>query len=108
MRIGFIVVMLAIAAPPVARADEPVGYVEGTRLLARYHCNACHTIDEPRSGPALRAIARRYASDPNASGELEAAMRNGSSGAWGASAMAAVDVPAADLTPLIEWILSLR
>jgi cytochrome c551/c552 len=56
----------------------------------------------------LRAIARRYASDPNASGELEAAMRNGSSGAWGASAMAAVDVPAADLTPLIEWILSLR
>jgi cytochrome c len=77
-------------------------------LLAKYHCDSCHAIDTARGGPALRAIAARYASDPNALAVLAASVRNGSSGVWGDAAMAAADVPDADLTPLLEWILSLR
>jgi cytochrome c551/c552 len=106
--IASFLVLSAVHAARTASADEPVGYGEGGRLLAKYHCNACHAIDEARAGPALRAIAARYASDPNALGELRASVRNGNSGVWGTGAMAAADVPESDLTPLLEWILSLR
>jgi len=54
-----------ILAAASVQADEPVGYQTGLRLMQKYHCQQCHAIDHRLSGPSLRAIAKRYASDPH-------------------------------------------
>jgi len=99
--------LIALIALQSARAEEP-GFAEGTKLAAKYNCQACHKLDKAAAGPSFRAIAKRYASDPNAQGELETNIRNGSAGAWGPTPMAGVDVPQSDLTPLVAFILSLK
>jgi len=97
---------LALAAA-TAQADEPVGYQDGLRLMQKYHCQQCHTVDKSLAGPSLRAIAKHYASDPNAREEVATNILNGSTGAWGPLPMPPVQVAKEDLRPLVDWILSL-
>jgi cytochrome c len=100
---------LVFGVSALAMADAPIRYEEGTRLMHRYHCQTCHRAYGSLQGPSFRAIARRYASDPDAVEELEMKVLNGSSGAWGTRfAMPSSEVPPADLHALIRWILSLR
>jgi cytochrome c551/c552 len=100
------VCLLVLGAVAVAAADEPISNATGTKLMAKYNCQSCHSMDNSPTGPGLRAIAKKYASDPSAIDELEASVLNGSSGAWGQNTMPPNDVPDADLKALIEWILS--
>ncbi len=101
--------VLWIAAAGSAFADEPIGFQEGTRLLTKYHCQTCHAVDSPLAGPSLHDVAKKYASDPHARGVLSESILNGSTGVWGStSPMPPTKVPAADLKPLVEWILSLN
>jgi cytochrome c len=102
--LGLAGLLASVAAP----ADEPVGFARGERLLDKYHCQQCHQPYDTRQGPSLHAIAARFADDPHAIDVLEAAILNGSSGAWGPVPMAGYPVPEKDLRPLVEWILSLR
>jgi cytochrome c len=110
MKLSAVGSLIALAAIAPAWADEPVGFAQGTKLMVKYNCQSCHSADKTLAGPSLHDIAKRYASDPNAPGELEEKVRNGSSGAWDTSAlpMPPTQVPDADLKPLVEWILSLR
>ena len=98
-----------ILAAASVQADEPVGYQTGLRLMQKYHCQQCHAIDHRLSGPSLRAIAKRYASDPHARSEVAANILNGTlGGAWGPLPMPPVRVSKDDLRPLVDWILSLK
>jgi cytochrome c len=101
------VVLVVVAAVATAQADEPVGFQRGMRLATKYNCQSCHSPDKTMAGPSFRDIAKHYASDPNARGEVSNNILNGSSGAWGDSAMPPVAVPEADLRPLVDFILSL-
>jgi cytochrome c len=102
-------IVLLISGAGAALADEPVGFDEGMKLLTKYHCQSCHAIDRPLAGPSLHDIAKKYASDPHARGVLGESILNGSSGVWGSvTPMPPTKVPAADLKPLVEWILSLN
>ena len=102
------VFLLVLGAVAVAVADEPISDAQGAQLMAKYNCQSCHTMDKSSlSGPALRDIAKKYASDPQAIGDLEASVINGSSGAWGDNAMPPNNVPDTDLRALINWILQL-
>jgi cytochrome c len=92
----------------VAHADEPVGDRTGVKLMQKYNCQQCHTIDKAHGGPAFSAIAKHYATDPNAREEVAASILNGSSGAWGPLPMPPVAVSKEDLRPLVDWILSLK
>ena len=107
MSLRVIPLFLALAATTAAQADEPVGDQQGLKLMQKYHCQQCHTIDKNLSGPSFHAIAKRYASDPNAREEVAANILNGSSGAWGPLPMPPVAVSKDDLKPLVDWILSL-
>jgi cytochrome c len=99
--------VLALAAAH-AHADEPVGFVRGTQLMAKYRCQSCHSVDKTLAGPSFRDVAKRYANDPHAREELAGSILNGSSGAWGTpTAMPPTSVADGDLKPLVEWILSL-
>jgi cytochrome c len=91
----------------VALAAEP-GFSEGTTLVNKYRCQQCHAMDKAGVGPSFRDIAKRYASDPNAPSELATHIKNGSTGAWGPTPMAGVDVPDDDLKRLVAFVLSLK
>jgi cytochrome c len=92
-----------------ALADEPVGFEEGMKLLTKYNCQSCHSVDRAMAGPSLHDVAKKYASDPHARAELSQSIVNGSSGAWDSTApMPPTHVASSDLRPLVEWILSLN
>ncbi len=99
--------LLALGLVAVATADEPVSNNTGNRLTAKYQCQSCHSIlDNPAlQGPSWRAIAHKYASDPEEIDDVEANILNGSSGAWGSNTMPAFSIPQADLRKLVDWIL---
>jgi cytochrome c len=103
-----VVPLILILAAAAAQADEPVGDQTGLKLVEKYNCQQCHTIDRTHGGPSFSAIAKRYASDPNARNEVAANILNGSTGAWGPVPMAPVAVPKGDLRRLVDWILSLN
>lgn len=108
MRLVSLLLALFAACVP-ALADEPIGFQQGMHLLAKYQCQSCHAIDRSLAGPSLHAIAKKYASDPHARGVLSESILNGSIGVWGSAVpMPPVAVPAKDLRPLVEWILSLN
>lgn len=100
-----LILSLAAAA---AQADEPVGDQTGLKLAQKYNCQQCHTIDRTHGGPSFSAIAKHYASDPNARDEVAASILNGASGGWGPLPMPPVAVSKDDLRRLVDWILSLK
>jgi cytochrome c len=102
-----VVPLILILAAAAAQADEPVGDQTGLKLVEKYNCEQCHTIDKSHGGPSFSAVAKRYASDPNARNEVAARILNGSTGAWGPLPMPPVAVSKEDLRPLVDWILSL-
>lgn len=77
-----------------------------TQLLAKYNCQACHSVDKKLVGPAYKDVAAKYAGDTAAPGKLEQKIKNGGSGVWGAIPMPPNNVPDADLKTLVEWILA--
>lgn len=100
--------LMTLSLVGVAAADEVISDSAAAQLLAKYGCQACHKVyGSGGSGPSFRRIAKKYASDPQAVGDLEASVVNGSSGAWGDSEMPSNDVPDDDLQALIVWILQL-
>lgn len=100
--------ILSILGAGVALADEPIGFEQGMKLLTKYNCQTCHSVDRAKAGPSLQDIAKKYASDPHARGVLSESILNGSTGVWGSvTPMPPVNVPDKDLKPLVEWILSL-
>jgi cytochrome c len=108
MKIVLQVFLLAVSLTAVASADEVISNAKATRLLAKYSCQTCHRVDNPSlAGPSYRDIAKKYASDPQAVGDLSASVVNGSSGTWGDNSMPPNDLPANDLNDLIVWILQL-
>jgi cytochrome c len=103
------VLFFLMSTAGAAFADEPVGFREGMKLLAKYHCQTCHSVDRTLAGPSLHDVAKKYASDPHARSVLGESILNGSAGVWGGAApMPPTKVSAADLKPLVEWILSLK
>jgi cytochrome c551/c552 len=108
MRILLQVAFLTLSVISTAAAEEVISNVQAGKLIAAYNCQACHSMDQSSlPGPSWRAIAKKYASDPNAVGALEASVLNGSSGAWGGNVMPPNNVPHGDLDALLVWILQL-
>jgi cytochrome c len=102
------VLLLALSTVAVAAADEVISNTKAASLLAKYNCQTCHSLDKSSlPGPSYRAIAKKYASDPQAIGDLETSVVNGSSGTWGDSGMPSNDLPSKDLKAIIVWILQL-
>lgn len=77
-----------------------------TQLLAKYSCQACHSVDKKVVGPAYKDVAAKYAGDAGAAAKLEQKVKNGGTGVWGQIPMPPNNVPDADLKTLVEWILA--
>lgn len=79
-------------------------------LFKKSNCGTCHNMDKKTVGPAVKAIAAKYAGDATAQAKLEAKVRAGGSGSFGAMAMPKTgpNVSDADIKTLVSWMLSAK
>jgi cytochrome c len=89
-------------------ANAAISNSEGTQLMAKYNCSACHAVDRKLVGPAYDDVGKKYAGDKSAAEKLTLKIRNGSSGTWGPIPMPPNNVPDSDLHKLVDWILSFK
>src|SRR5258706_15993337 len=101
---GTAMLYFAHSSAPMAATSDAVA----TPLLAKYNCQACHTVDKKLVGPSYKEVAAKYAGDSTAAAKLEQKVKNGGSGVWGAIPMPPNNVPDADVKTLVEWILVLK
>jgi cytochrome c len=77
-------------------------------LAKRKACLSCHGVDNRIVGPAFRDVAKRYKGQDGAEAKLIEKLRRGGSGTWGPLPMPPnPDLPAADATTLVRWVLGL-
>ena len=76
--------------------------------MQKSDCLSCHAQNQKIIGPSFRDIATKYQKDPNALSKLIKAVKNGSSGQWGAIPMPPHPTLSEDeIKKIITGILSL-
>ncbi|MEW6707077.1 MAG: c-type cytochrome [Pseudomonadota bacterium] len=95
----------AVTAAPAAAAT-PAAPRPATALLQQHSCTACHGVDDKLVGPALRAVAQKYAGRSDAAAYLSSRITAGSSGVWGQIPMPPQNLPEADLKAIAQWLAS--
>lgn len=103
---SIVVSMIAAAGLMVAGSAMSA---EMPAAAKKYLCTTCHTIEKKMVGPAYMDVAKKYKGDATAQATLEAKVAKGGAGVWGKMPMPpnAPKVPAAEISELVKWILSL-
>jgi len=96
----------ALLAAGGALLGAPAIAADASALATKYNCSACHAADKKLVGPSYQDIAAKYAGDGAALVKLDAKVKSGGGGVWGAIPMPPNSVPDADRKALVEWILS--
>ncbi|MDD5299321.1 MAG: c-type cytochrome [Gallionella sp.] len=80
----------------------------GEALFKKNNCGMCHTPASKAVGPALSDIAAKYKGDKGAQATLEAKVRSGGKGSFGAMPMppTASTVSDGDIKTMVAWVLS--
>ncbi|MBB2917800.1 SorB family sulfite dehydrogenase c-type cytochrome subunit [Cupriavidus alkaliphilus] len=81
------IVAIAQKAGKPAASQATATTVDVQGLLAKNACLSCHGVTQKLVGPAYHEVATRYKGDAQAQAKLEASIRGGSSGKWGAVPM---------------------
>lgn len=72
-------------------------------------CLGCHAVDKSLVGPSFKAVAQRYAGQPDAAAKLAEKIILGGKGAWGAVPMPAnPKVTPEEARKLADWVLGLK
>ncbi len=81
---------------------------DGAALFQKNNCGACHAAASKSVGPSLAEIAAKYKGDKSAQARLEAKVRNGGSGSFGAMPMPPTPktVSDGDIKITVAWIMS--
>ena len=99
----------AIAAAMLTdAASAALSDSEAKQLMAKYNCQACHTVDKKLVGPGFKDVATKYAGDKSAAEKLAQKIKTGGGGVWGQIPMPPNNVPDADRNALTAWILGLK
>ena len=101
--------LLAIAAASSMLVAAQVNAADASALAQKSGCLACHTVDKKVLGPAYKDVAAKYKGDKTAEAKLVAKVKAGGSGVWGPMPMPPMgaQVKEADITKIVQWILSL-
>src|ERR1700689_2228023 len=108
MKMIAIPTLVGLSLIATSRANSTLSDADAAQFMAKYNCQACHTVDKQLVGPAFRDVAKKYRGDASAATKLQAKVKNGSTGVWGAIPMPPNNVPAADLQVFIEWLVALK
>jgi cytochrome c551/c552 len=100
-------------APPPDPAGASFGLDTGgdpvQKLLNAHACTACHTLEKRVVGPSFKEVAAKFAGDGDAAAKLVKKIREGGAGNWGNVPMPPhPQVPDADLSQMVGWILQQR
>ncbi len=81
---------------------------EGEALFKKSGCNICHAINQKSVGPAMTAVAAKYAGDANAPAKLAAKVRSGGAGSFGKVPMPATAAKVSDdnIKTIVGWALT--
>jgi len=102
-------VALGPARFPPAHAANAESHAQGEELARTSDCFSCHAVDHTVVGPAFDAVAQRYRGQADAAPKLEAKIKAGGSGNWGAVPMTPHPALSHEqLAALVEWVLSLH
>jgi len=95
------------AALTLVTAQPAVAAPGGLAIAQANACMGCHAVDRKLVGPSFRQIAARYKGDPAAQAKLQAKVRNGGSGVWGAIPMPShPGMSDADIHTVVQWVLA--
>jgi len=80
---------------------------EGEAVFKKSGCANCHKVSSKSVGPAMTAVAAKYAEDKDAQAKLEAKVRNGGKGSFGSMPMPATgkSVSDAEISTVVGWAL---
>jgi cytochrome c len=80
----------------------------GADLFKKHSCGTCHQMDKKVVGPAVKAIAAKYAGNAGAQATLQTKVRTGGSGSFGTMPMpkTSANVSDADIATMVTWILA--
>lgn len=83
---------------------------DGSSLFNQHKCNACHALDKKVLGPSVKDVAAKYQGNANAQTTLEAKVRSGGKGVFGAVPMPATkaSVSDGDIKTIVEWMLTTK
>jgi cytochrome c551/c552 len=96
---------LAAVAPAHAALDDDAAQA----LLKKSTCTTCHKLEKTAVGPSFQDIAKKRKGQANALDDLKKVVRSGSTGTYGTASMPAFapdKISEADLTNVVEWILT--
>lgn len=81
---------------------------DGEALYKKSGCATCHKVDGKALGPSFKDVAAKYKDDKGAQARLEAKVRSGGKGSFGAMAMPATGAAVSDdsIKTLVTWVLS--
>lgn len=97
---------VAVASTAPAPAKAAAGG-EVQQLLGKNGCIACHGVTNKIIGPALRDVAAKYQGRADRAAYLQAKIRSGGAGAWGAMPMPPQSqLKEADLQAIVQWLAS--
>lgn len=101
--------LAAVALCCANAADAQPSGAQGLALARQKNCMSCHAESRALMGPALRDVAAKYATRPDAQNYLARKIMDGSSGVWGMVPMPAnTQLSAPQAAALAGWILSLK
>ena len=82
---------------------------DGAALMKKNNCLACHQVEKKTVGPAIKAIAEKYAADAGAADKLAAKVRKGGAGNWGTMAMPPQPkLTDDDIKAMVAYVLSVK
>ncbi len=100
---------LALILTALSLPLAPVPASASLELARSKICLGCHAIDKSQIGPSFKAVAQRYAGQPDAVVKLAGKIQNGGKGVWGAVPMPANPKLTADeARRLAEWVLTVK
>lgn len=105
---GFVTQAVAVSAPVNASPAAAPGANGATMqaLFQKHNCAACHAPAAKGVGPSIVDVAKKY-KDQDVIAKLAAKVKAGGAGAWGSIPMPPhAQVPDADITNLVKWMLS--
>ncbi len=90
--------------------SAPVLADDGAALMKKNNCTTCHQMDKKTVGPALKAIAGKYAGDATAADKLATKVRKGGKGNWGSMAMppASAKISDDEIKAMVAYVLSTK
>ncbi len=99
---------MTVVAQKQNRQDLGAQFATAKALISKSDCNACHAVNKKSLGPSFTSVAFKYKGSSTAEKALVKKVINGGSGVWGDAMMPGhASMPAADVSTIVKYILSL-